>query len=171
MWIAYSGATHRRRWLNRTPIQEAEASTMKDSDRDLVRSPARGTQPTKPSLEALRRDLEELGLSTYQARVLLALLGAGSATPAQLARLADVPRTSTYQVLDQLHTQGLAERLPGDGPAVWISRGPDEVLAGLEAAQEERLRQHRNRSGRVRVMLAQVLSEAPAAILLRASSP
>lgn len=142
-------------------------STRKQSDGLLVMAESEVTtvRPSEPSLEALRRDLEELGLSTYEARVVLALFRSGSATPARLARLADVPRTSTYQVLEELHSQGLAERIPGDGPAVWVSRGPEEVLARLESAQEERLRQHRSRSDRVRDTLTQVLSEAPAAVM------
>jgi len=81
-------------------------------------------------------------------------------------RLADIPRTSTYQVLEEeLQNKGLAERVPGEGAALWVSRGPDEVLARLEAAQEARLRQHRERSERVRDMLSEALSESPTPVL------
>lgn len=114
------------------------------------------------TVESLRRELEELGLGAYEARVMLALLQLGSASPGQLARLSDVPRTSTYQVLDELAGKGLAERVPGGSPAVWTSRGPETVLERLEAAQEERLRDHRARSSRVRDMLADMLAESPA---------
>lgn len=113
------------------------------------------------TVESLRRELEELGLGAYEARVMLALLQLGSASPGQLARLSDVPRTSTYQVLEELSGKGLAERVPGGSPAVWTSRGADTVLERLEAVQEERLREHRARSGRVRDLLAEALAETP----------
>jgi sugar-specific transcriptional regulator TrmB len=114
------------------------------------------------TLEALRRELEELGLGAYEARVLLALLRLGSASPGQLARQADVPRTSTYQVLEELAGKGLAERVPGGSPAVWTSRGPDAVLERLEALQEDRLREYRARSRHVRDRLHEALAQAPA---------
>jgi len=130
----------------------------------LPADPAAGSLGALPAatVESLRRELEELGLGAYEARVLLALLGLGSATPGQIARHADVPRTSTYQVLEDLAGKGLAERVPGGAPAVWASRGPDTVLERLEALQKERLREHRARSRRVRDRLAEALAEAPA---------
>src|SRR5947208_1665574 len=61
-----------------------------------------GAEPTAGiALEALRREFEELGLSTYEARILLAILRLGSGSPGQLARFADVPRTSAYQILEE----------------------------------------------------------------------
>jgi len=78
--------------------------------------------------EAIQREFEELGLSPYQAGVLLALMRLGSANSLQLARASAVPRTSTYQVLEELGLKGLAVRIPGDGPAVWASPGREEVF-------------------------------------------
>lgn len=118
-----------------------------------------------PLVEALGREFEELGLSPYEARVLLALLQVGAANTAQIARLSGVPRTSSYQVLEALQVKHLAQRVPGEGPATWTSVGRDEVLDRLDAAEEERLRQHRARSGRVRDVLAEALSDQPPAVL------
>ncbi len=111
--------------------------------------------------EGLRRELQELGLRPYEARVLLALLRAGSANSAQLAELSGVPRTSTYQVMEALTDQGLAERVPTHGPAVWTSQGWEAVVDVLDAAEEERLRQHHARTNRLRHALAEALPAKP----------
>lgn len=117
--------------------------------------------------DTLVAEFQDLGLSPYEARVLTVLLEVGSANSVQLARLAKVPRTSTYAILESLGDKGVVQRLAGEGPAVWAAVARDDVLERLEAvlaaAQEERLRQHRARSARVREVLAQALPEAPAA--------
>ena len=119
--------------------------------------------------ETLRRTLEELGLSPYEARVLLALLRTGSSNSSQLARLSEVPRTSTYAVLESLSERGLVHRVPGDGPTVWSTPGSDEVLERLEtakqAAQEEQLRQYRFRVAEARRLLAESIPENPSVSL------
>ncbi len=112
--------------------------------------------------DSLRRELQELGLRPYEARVLLALLQAGSANSAQLAELSGVPRTSTYQVMEALTDHGLAERVPTHGPAVWTCSGWEAVVDVLDAAEEERLRQHHARTRRLRSSLAEALPAKPA---------
>jgi sugar-specific transcriptional regulator TrmB len=114
-----------------------------------------------PMPDSLRRELQELGLRPYEARVLLALLRAGSANSAQLAELSGVPRTSTYQVMEALTEQGLAERVPTHGPAVWTCQGWEAVVDVLDAAEEERLRQHHARTSRLRTALAEALPGKP----------
>ncbi len=111
--------------------------------------------------DSLRRELQELGLRPYEARVLLALLRAGSANSAQLAELSGVPRTSTYQVMEALTDQGLAERVPTHGPAVWTCAGWEAVVDALDAAEEERLRQHHARTRQLRQAMAEVLPAKP----------
>jgi len=111
--------------------------------------------------ESLRRELQDLGLRPYEARVLLALLRAGSANSAQLAELSGVPRTSTYQVMEALTEQGLAERVPTHGPAVWTCSGWEAVVDALDAAEEERLREHHARTLQLRQILAEVLPATP----------
>lgn len=119
-----------------------------------------GAEPTAgaTALEAARRELEELGLSSYEARVLLAVLRLGSANSAELAKVSGVPRTSAYQVLEELGDKRLVERVPGGRAAVWTSPGTDLVFDRLDAAQEARLRDHRARTARLR----KALSEPPA---------
>ena len=115
--------------------------------------------------EELAKEFEELGLSPYEARSLLTLLRLGSANSLQLARSSGVPRTSTYQILESLEEKHLVERLPVQGPAVWASPGRDEVIARLDALQEERLRQHRLREARVQQLLAKAFPDEPDAPL------
>lgn len=103
------------------------------------------------------RELQDLGLSSYEAAVLLALIQLGSASTLQLAGLSKVPRSSCYGILEELRTKGLAERLEGDGPAMFASPGRDEVFAQLEALQEQRLEAHRARATRTRQLLDQAI--------------
>lgn len=128
---------------------------------------AAANQPASPGAgvaadpDLLERELEGLGLSPYEARVMLALLRLGAGTCAELARVAEVPRTSTYQIIEELQAKGLAWRLPGTGAAVWSSSERDVVLGRLDAIQEERLRQHRARTERVRELLAEAFPVEP----------
>lgn len=119
--------------------------------------------------ETLRRTLEDLGLSPSEARVLLALLRTGSSNSSQLARLAGVPRTSTYPVLEALSAKGLVHRVPSEGPTVWATPGPDEVLERLETAwetaQAEQLREYRDRVTDARLLLAEAIPENPSVAL------
>jgi len=112
--------------------------------------------PTKVA-ETLYREFEALGLTPYQARVVVALQQAGSSSCVDLARLSGIPRTSVYQVLDELDSRGLASRLPGNGPALWGSIGRKAVLARLIDLEAERLDNLKNRAERVGEILDQLL--------------
>ncbi|HUP69823.1 MAG TPA: helix-turn-helix domain-containing protein [Acidimicrobiales bacterium] len=116
-------------------------------------------------MEELGKELEELGLSPYEARVLLSLLRMGSANSLQLARSSGVPRTSTYQILESLEEKHLVERVPVPGPAVWSSPGRDEVISRLDALEGDRLRQHRLRAARVQQLLVRAFPDEPDAPL------
>jgi HTH-type transcriptional regulator, sugar sensing transcriptional regulator len=59
------------------------------------------------------QDLAGLGLTTYEAKTYVALLRRDSATAAQVARLAGVPRQRIYDVLASLVEKGLASSRPG----------------------------------------------------------
>ena len=125
-------------------------------------SAARAVDTSGAVPEALWREFVELGLVPYEARALVALLACGVAKAPDIAQLAGVPRTSMYQILEALSVKGLAERMPGGGPAMWAAPGRDEVLERLRAAQAERLRAHEIRIERVREMLAESLPSSPA---------
>ena len=118
------------------------------------------TAPARASgLQALRHDLEELGLRPYAARVLLALLEVGSGNSAQLAELSGVPRTSIYQVVELLARQGLVTSVPTLGSATWSCPGWAAVLDALDDAEEERLREHHLRTKRLRRVMAEAFTD------------
>ena len=108
--------------------------------------------------ESLRRELQALGLRPYAARLLLALLRAGSGNSAELAELSGVPRTSIYQVMAALSDQGLATAVPTRGVAVWTCPSWEVIVDALDVAEEERLRQHHARTARLRSDLASIFS-------------
>lgn len=107
--------------------------------------------------ERLYSAFEGLGLTPYQARVVVALQQAGSSNCLDLAKLAGIPRTSIYQVLDELDGKGLAARVPGNGPAVWTLVGRKEALDRLVSLEAERLEQLKARSSQVSKMLDELL--------------
>jgi sugar-specific transcriptional regulator TrmB len=107
--------------------------------------------------EDLYREFEGLGLTPYQARVVVALQQVGSTNCVELGRLAGIPRTSVYQVVEELDSRGLASRLPGKGPAVWASIGRKEVLDRLIELEGERLDNLKSRALRVAETLDRVL--------------
>lgn len=112
--------------------------------------------------KALGRELGELGLTSNEARILLALFQLGSANTVQLARVAGLQRTSVYPVLDALAGRGLVDRLPDDGPAVWATPGLEEVFERLNLSLEEQLNEQLARSSRVRDAIARTVAvEAP----------
>ncbi|MGH9152710.1 MAG: TrmB family transcriptional regulator [Acidimicrobiales bacterium] len=125
----------------------------------------RGDAAVGPLVQDLAREFEELGLSPSEARVTLALLQLGTAKSTQLAKVAAVPRTSIYQVIEALQDKGIVLRVPGEGPALWASPGRDKIFdrlhTALTAAQEARLEQHRARAARLRDKLAESVPEAP----------
>lgn len=108
-------------------------------------------------LESIRWELQRLGLRPYAARLLLALLRSGSGNSAQLAELSGVPRTSVYQVMQTLTEQGLVEAGATHGPMVWTCPGWEVVVDLLDATEEERVRQHHERTKGLRHELSTVL--------------
>lgn len=111
--------------------------------------------PVAPALDTLLRDFEQLDLSQYEAMVMVALMRLGSANTLSLARQSGVPRTSTYQVLEELSSKGLAQRLSVEGPAVWTLSPRDQLFERLDAIQEKRLREYKAHSAQVRELVDQ----------------
>lgn len=111
----------------------------------------------------LETQLEKLGFTSYQARLLLALIIIGSATSSQLANLSGVNRTSIYKAIDVLIGQGLAEPTPSLGPTVWTCPGWQTVLDTLDTTAEEQLHHHHTRTQQLRQTLAELLPHRPPA--------
>jgi len=74
--------------------------------------------------------LTELGLTGYEAAAYVALTRRGSATGAEVARLAGLPRQRIYDVLDALVGHGFATVKPGR-PALYTAVAPGEAVAAL----------------------------------------
>lgn len=148
--------------------RKTEAGTQ-EVERSSARRGAQVSKSSEPDLASLisplANELEQLGLSSYEARVLLALLQLGSANTLQLSQVSGVMRTSVYPVLEGLAAKGLAQRMPGEGPAVWGSPGRQEVFSRLDARLEEEFEQQRKRSAGLREAVTKLLPEAGSTLL------
>ena len=82
--------------------------------------------------------LVDLGLTTYEAKAYLALLRRDSSTPADVARLARVPRQRIYDVLATLVQRGLVSQRPGP-PAKYAAAAPDFAIERLLLRRREEL--------------------------------
>ncbi|MEJ7763984.1 MAG: helix-turn-helix domain-containing protein [Acidimicrobiales bacterium] len=107
----------------------------------------------------MRRQLEELGLNGYEARVLIALVQMGPAGASELARSAGIERTNVYPVMSALVERGLAVHLPSKVTR-WSSAGPNEVLDLLYATYEERLKSLRSSMDETRHALTSMATAA-----------
>lgn len=83
--------------------------------------------------------LTELGLTRYEAQSYLALIGRGDASPADVARLAGLPRQRVYDVLASLAERGLVTQSPDNGARRYRARPPDEVTRTLLAVRRREL--------------------------------
>ena len=80
--------------------------------------------------EHLLKKLIALGLTTYEAKVYLSMLGRNSLTASEISRLSGVPRQRTYDVLNSLHIKGLCVEVPGEVMKYHASE-PEEALLGM----------------------------------------
>ena len=82
--------------------------------------------------------LVRLGLTLYEARAYVALVRRDASTPAEVARLAGVPRPRIYDVLESLVGKGLAADRPGR-TAKYVATPPERVAAQLMLVHQERV--------------------------------
>jgi sugar-specific transcriptional regulator TrmB len=84
--------------------------------------------------------LEGLGLTSYEAKVLVGLQKLGTATASEIARVTDVPRSQVYGTADSLEEQGLVE-VQNASPTRFRAVDLDEAMARLsERFERERRR-------------------------------
>ena len=83
-------------------------------------------------------DLISLGLTTYEAKAYVALLGRDSFTAAQVARQAELPRQRIYDVLGSLVEKGLASSRPGS-VVKYAAVAPEMAIERLVAAHRRDL--------------------------------
>jgi HTH-type transcriptional regulator, sugar sensing transcriptional regulator len=82
--------------------------------------------------------LVELGLTSYEAKVYLALMRRDSLAAADVAGLARVPRQRVYDVLASLVRKGLASQRPGP-PAKYSAVAPDLAIERLVRERRDEL--------------------------------
>jgi sugar-specific transcriptional regulator TrmB len=82
--------------------------------------------------------LVRLGLTLYEARAYVALVRRDASTPAEIARLASVPRPRIYDVLESLVGKGLAADRPGR-TAKFVATPPERVASRLVQAHRDRV--------------------------------
>ena len=83
-------------------------------------------------------ELTRLGLTTYEAKAYVALLGRGSFAAAEVARHASLPRQRIYDVLASLVERGLATARPGR-VVKYAAVAPEQALGSLLEAQRRDL--------------------------------
>ena len=82
--------------------------------------------------------LTALGLTTYEAKAYVALIGRGSFTAAEVARQGDLPRQRIYDVLGTLVEKGLASARPGR-VVKYAAIAPELALERLVAGHRREL--------------------------------
>jgi len=109
--------------------------------------------PIVPGVDRPRTvgQLTRLGLTSYEARAYVALMGRGSFTAAQVARAAGVPRQRIYDVLGSLVEKGMAAARPGS-VVKYAATDPDLAVPQLVAT-------HRTQLGELERQAAAVLAE------------
>jgi sugar-specific transcriptional regulator TrmB len=77
--------------------------------------------------------LKNLGLSEKEAKVYLALLQLGTATPYRIAKKSGLKRPTAYVIAEELVEKGLIVHGPGDESRKYIARSPETFIEAQEA--------------------------------------
>jgi len=102
--------------------------------------------------------LGRLGLTTYEAKVYLALIRRGSAPAPQVARIADLPRQRIYDVLASLVEKGLASSRHGK-VVEYAATPPNQAIERLIADHRELLAELEQAGTEMAAKLAPAFSE------------
>ncbi len=82
-----------------------------------------------------------LGLTRYEAQGYVALIGRDDATPAEIARLGQIPRPRAYDVLASLAERGFVAPVSGTPGLRYRAKPPDQVFDSLLAVRRHELDQ------------------------------
>jgi sugar-specific transcriptional regulator TrmB len=86
---------------------------------------------TKSAIDSdLPGSLEEFGLSKYEARAYLTIIGKGSLAASEIAYYANLPRTKVYQTIKKLEKKRLAV-ISQQKPLICSAIPPEEAFAEL----------------------------------------
>jgi sugar-specific transcriptional regulator TrmB len=98
---------------------------------------------TTPSDAAISQDarkvLRELGLTDYETRAYLALLGGGALSASEISENAHVPYSKIYETLASLESKGWVESQRGR-PTRYYPKAPSETLANMKLQLEDKVK-------------------------------
>jgi sugar-specific transcriptional regulator TrmB len=93
---------------------------------------------TDPNID-LSGSLEEFGLSKYEARAYLTMIGKGSLAVSEIAYYANLPRTKVYQTVKKLEKKKLAV-ISKQKPLICSAIPPEEAFAEIVNLHDRRVR-------------------------------
>ena len=88
-------------------------------------------------------ELENIGLSPYEARCYVALLRSGPQKGKDLADKAEVPRTSVYPNLESLEKKGFITLIQKE-PKIYLAKKPEIAIAAFIEGQSKMLKEKAN---------------------------
>jgi HTH-type transcriptional regulator, sugar sensing transcriptional regulator len=91
------------------------------------------------SASDLPGNLEEFGLSKYEARAYLTMIGKGSLAASEIAYYANLPRTKIYQTIKKLEKKRLAV-ISKQKPLICSAIPPEEAFAEIVSLHERRVK-------------------------------
>lgn len=91
----------------------------------------------------LPSSLEEFGLSKYEARAYLTMIGKGSLAASDLAYYANLPRTKVYQTVKKLEKKRLAVVVSKQKPLICSAIPPGEAFGEIVNLHERRVKNMR----------------------------
>lgn len=91
----------------------------------------------------LLEEVKKFGLNTYEAKIWTALLSRGVSTAGELAEIANVPRSRSYDVLESLEKKGFINMKVGK-PIQYLAITPDQVISRVQKKVSEDADYHLN---------------------------
>src|SRR5881296_3857548 len=89
--------------------------------------------------EKTRRALKEFGLTEYEAKVYVALVGSGALAASELSETATIPYSKIYEILGNLERKGWVETEQGR-PSKYFAKPPSTALEFSRVRMENTLK-------------------------------
>lgn len=90
----------------------------------------------RKEFEKVSKELENIGLSSYEAKAYIALVAQGYGNAELIAQTAQIPRTSSYKVLESLQEKGFAIATEGR-PRIFKPSPPRSILEMIKNRLDE----------------------------------
>ncbi len=102
--------------------------------------------------------LEELGFSTKEIAVYLALLAVDSSTVTEIAKKAEIQRTTCYEILDSLLHRGIITKFKKHKKIYFQAGDPRRLIQYLEREKEEKIKVIEQQKSKVNEVMTEFLS-------------